>query len=170
MSIMVGTGRGAQAGVLVRNAEALEVLEKIDALVVDKTGTLTEGKPKLVTVRALAGQDETELIRLAASLERASEHPLASAIVAGAKERGIPLIGTESFRSVTGKGVTAQVDGRDVSVGNTKFIEELGYALGDVLKEAEALRREGQTVMFGGHKRTAFRTSRSRRPDQRNDF
>jgi P-type Cu+ transporter len=148
MSIMVGTGRGAQAGVLVRNAEALEVLEKVDTLVVDKTGTLTEGKPKLVTVRAVSGEDETELLRFAASLEQASEHPLASAIVAGVNERGITLAKTENFRSVTGKGVAASVDGRDVAIGNAKFMEELGHARSVLTEDADALRREGQTVMF----------------------
>ena len=108
MSIMVATGRGAMAGVLIRNAEALELLEKVDTLVVDKTGTLTEGRPKLVTIEAVAGQSPTELLRLAATLERGSEHPLAAAIVGGAEERGITLATAKDFRSVTGKGVVGR--------------------------------------------------------------
>ena len=112
MSIMVGTGRGATAGVLIKNAEALEVLEKIDTLVVDKTGTLTEGKPRLVSVIPVRGQDEGELLFLAASLERGSEHPLATAIVSGAEQRGIKLTDAREFRSITGKGVVGSVDGQ----------------------------------------------------------
>ena len=147
MSIMVATGRGALAGVLVRNAEALELLEKVDTLVVDKTGTLTEGKPKLVTVEA-AGQSSTELLELAATLERGSEHPLAAAIVAGAEERGITLGAAKDFRSVTGKGVVGRVDGHDVALGNRRLMEDLRVSLGPLVERAEMLRRDGQTVMF----------------------
>ena len=122
MSIMVGTGRGARAGVLVKNAEALELMEKIDTLVVDKTGTLTEGKPRLVGVIAIGGVDEDELLRLAASLERGSEHPLAAAIVAGAEERGLKLAPATDFASHTGKGVVGIIDGRRVAVGNAALV------------------------------------------------
>ena len=148
MSIMVGTGRGATAGVLIKNAEALEVLEKVDTLVVDKTGTLTEGKPRLTAVVALAEQNESELLRLAASLERGSEHPLAAAIVAGAQEKGLVLSEAEDFRSITGKGVTGTVDGRAVALGNHKLLEQLAIDPGALLGRAEDLRRDGQTVMF----------------------
>jgi Cu+-exporting ATPase len=148
MSIMVGTGRGAMAGVLIRNAEALELLEKVDTLVVDKTGTLTEGKPKLVTIEPVAGESRTELLRLAATLERGSEHPLAAAIVSGAEERGITLAEAKDFRSVTGKGVVGGVDGHDVALGNRRLMEELRVSLGQLAEPAEALRRDGQTVMF----------------------
>ncbi len=149
MSIMVGTGRGAQAGVLVRNAEALEVLEKVDTLVVDKTGTLTEGKPKLVTVRPADGTTDTDLLRLAASLEQGSEHPLASAIVRDARERGITLAPVDGFQSVTGKGVRGTVDGRAIAAGNARLLtEDLLLNPGPVVEEAQALRREGQTVIF----------------------
>ena len=144
MAIMVGTGRGAQAGVLVRNAEALETLEKVDTLVIDKTGTLTEGKPKLISVGALNGYDETELLRLAASLEQASEHPLAAAIVAGAKERNIALASATGFQSSTGKGVRGTVEGRTVMVGNSAMFGTNGRDA----DKADALRKEGQTVMF----------------------
>src|SRR5437867_3669419 len=148
MSIMVATGRGAMAGVLIRNAEALELLEKVNTLVVDKTGTLTEGRPKLVTIEAVAGQSPTELLRLAATLERGSEHPLAAAIVGGAEERGITLATAKDFRSVTGKGVVGRVDGHDVALGNRRLMEELGVSLGELADRAEVLRRDGQTVMF----------------------
>ncbi|MFB3154301.1 MAG: copper-translocating P-type ATPase, partial [Candidatus Acidiferrales bacterium] len=148
MSIMVGTGRGATAGVLIKNAEALEVLEKVDTLVVDKTGTLTEGKPKLTTVVALQGRSEQELLRLAASLERASEHPLASAIVAGAREKDLELADVKDFRSLTGKGVTGTVDGHAVALGNLKLLEELVIDPGALAGQAEGLRRDGQTVLF----------------------
>jgi Cu+-exporting ATPase len=148
MSIMVGTGRGATAGVLVRNAEVLEVLEKVDTLVVDKTGTLTEGKPRLVSVLARPGLDEAALLRVAAGLERASEHPLAAAIVAGARERGVEPGPARDFQSVTGKGVTGLVDGRVVALGNAALLAELGIEPGDLRERAEAGRREGQTVMF----------------------
>src|SRR5713101_5666051 len=135
MSIMVGTGRGAAAGVLIKNAEALEVMERVDTLVVDKTGTLTEGKPKLVTAEPAAGFEETELLGLAAGIERGSEHPLAAAIVAGATARGIAVAPSEEFKSVTGKGVVGRVSGRAVT-------------LGGLIERAEKLRGEGQTVMF----------------------
>ncbi|HUQ92520.1 MAG TPA: heavy metal translocating P-type ATPase [Bryobacteraceae bacterium] len=148
MSIMVGTGRGAQAGVLVRHAEALEILETVDTLVVDKTGTLTEGKPKLTTVFANENSDEATLLKLVASLEQASEHPLAAAIAAGAKDRGIALSRVDAFQSLTGKGVTGTVDGHTVAVGNAKLLEDLAVDPQPLLERAESLRRDGQTVMF----------------------
>jgi Cu+-exporting ATPase len=148
MSIMVATGRGAMAGVLVKHAEALENLEKVDALVMDKTGTLTEGKPRLASVLSRPGEDETALLRLAASLERGSEHPLAAAIVAGAHERGITPAEVQEFRSITGKGVTGTVDGQTVALGNRALLEALHLDAGDLAEQAEALRWDGQTVMF----------------------
>jgi Cu+-exporting ATPase len=147
MSIMVGTGRGALGGVLIKNAEALESMEKVDTLVVDKTGTLTEGKPRLMTVKALAGYDERELLRLAASLERASEHPLAAAIVQGAQEKNLALAAVSDFRSLTGKGVTGVVDGRTVALGNIKLFEDLGIDPGQLPARTAELRSDGQTVM-----------------------
>jgi Cu+-exporting ATPase len=147
MSIMVGTGRGALAGVLIRNAEALEVLQKVDTLVVDKTGTLTEGRPRLVSVVA-AGTDERELVRLAASLERGSEHPLAAAIVGGAAERGVTPAAVQEFRSVTGQGVTGRVDGRRVALGNRRLMADLAVDVAALEARAETLRDDGQTVMF----------------------
>jgi Cu+-exporting ATPase len=147
MSIMVATGRGARAGVLVKSAEALETLEKVDTLVVDKTGTLTEGKPRLSVVMPAPGQDEAELLRLAASLERASEHPLAAAIVAAAAARALPLAETTAFRYLTGRGVTGTVDGRAVALGNAALLEEMRIRPG-LDGPAEALRRDGQTVVF----------------------
>jgi len=147
MSIMVGTGRGAATGVLIKNAEALEVLEKIDTLVVDKTGTLTEGKPRLVTLIAADGNKEEEILRLAASLERGSEHPLAAAIVAGAQERNIKLSDAKDFQSVTGKGVVGTVDGKKIGLGNQRLLEEMSVASGALAGRAEELRRDGQTVM-----------------------
>jgi Cu+-exporting ATPase len=143
MSIMVATGRGATAGVLVRNAEAIEVMEKVDTLVLDKTGTLTEGKPRLASVIAFPPFAEAEVLRFAASLERASEHPLANAIVEGARERSVSLVPVSAFQSMTGKGVTGTVDGRIVSVGNAEFTGAAAEA-----KQAEPLRAEGQTVVF----------------------
>jgi len=148
MSIMVATGKGATAGVLFRNAEAIEILRKVDTLVIDKTGTLTEGKPRLATVEPAKGWDGKDLLRLAASLERGSEHPLAAAIVSGAHDRGVEPARTESFESVTGKGVKGRVDGRPVGLGNLKLLEDLGIAPGELAGKAEALRKEGQTVMF----------------------
>ncbi len=147
MSIMVGIGRGARLGVLIKDAEALERLEKVDTLVVDKTGTLTEGKPRLVRIVAAPGQDEAELLRLAAGLERGSEHPLAAAILAGAAERGLVPAATGDFRSVTGKGVAARVEGREVALGNAALLDELGVAAGPLAEQAEVLRRDGATVM-----------------------
>jgi Cu+-exporting ATPase len=153
MSIMVGTGRGATAGILVRNAEALETLEKMNVLVVDKTGTLTEGKPKLMTVAPVAcGFSESELLRLAASVEQASEHPLAAAIAAGAKQRGIEIAKAIDFESITGKGVTGVVDGRKVAIGKRAVLENAGMHAGDntgeLAERAEQLRQGGQVVMF----------------------
>ena len=145
---MVGVGRGAQAGVLIRDAESLEIMEKITTLVVDKTGTLTEGKPKLVTVEPAAQMEETELLRLAASLERNSEHPLAAAIVSGAQDRGAPLAAAQDFESMTGKGVRGRIDGHAVALGNRRMLEELALESGDWPNRAEQLRRDGQTVMF----------------------
>jgi len=148
MSIMVATGKGATLGVLFKNAEAIEVLRKVDTLVVDKTGTLTEGKPKLVAVEPLAGYDADKLLRLAASLERASEHPLAAAIVKGADERRIALAPVDRFESLTGRGVRGRVDGVSVALGNQKLLEELGIQRADAAAKAEAMRADGQTVMF----------------------
>ncbi len=148
MSIMVATGKGAHAGVLFRNAEAIEVLRVIDTLVVDKTGTLTEGKPKLVSIVPAAGFNEHELLRLAASLEHASEHPLAAAIVAGAHERGIELEKTHSFASTPGKGVTGTIGTKSVVVGNRALLEELEIHPAELVGPAEELRAKGQTVTF----------------------
>jgi Cu+-exporting ATPase len=148
MSIMVGTGRGALAGVLVRNAEALEILEKVDTLVVDKTGTLTEGRPRLRAVVPVADADESEVLRLAASVEVGSEHPLAAAIVEGAEARGIKPVAADEFRSVTGKGVVARVGGHAVDLGNVALMREVGIDPGAVLARADELRGDGQTVMF----------------------
>ena len=148
MSIMVATGRGAMAGVLIKNAEALEILERIDTLVVDKTGTLTEGRPRLVSLVTAPGHAESDLLILAASLERGSEHPLAAAIVAGAEERKLTLSAAKDFRSVTGKGVAGRVEGRTVVLGNHRLIQDLGVPIGDLAERADALRREGQTAMF----------------------
>jgi Cu+-exporting ATPase len=148
MSIMVGTGRGAGAGVLVKNAEALELMEKIDTLVVDKTGTLTEGKPRLVGVTALGSVDQDELLQLGASLELGSEHPLAAAIVTGAEARGLKISPATDFVTDPGKGVTGLIDGRRVAVGNAVLLASLGVEAGDLLTRAEALRQEGQGVML----------------------
>ena len=148
MSIMVATGKGATLGVLFKNAEAIEVLRKVDTLVVDKTGTLTEGKPKLVSVIAAAGVDEQTLLRLAATLERGSEHPLATAIVKGAEERGVSLANAETFDSVTGKGVKGRVDGREVALGNRALMESIAVDASALARRAEELRGDGQTVMF----------------------
>ncbi|MBU3029541.1 copper-transporting P-type ATPase [Paracoccus marinaquae] len=148
MSIMTATGRGAQAGVLIKNAEALERFEKIDTLIVDKTGTLTEGKPRLVGVFPQPGHDETEVLHLAAVLEKGSEHPLAEAIVAGAEERGITLGEASEFEAVTGKGVKGTVDGRPVALGNLAMIRDLGLEAGDLTDKANTRRDQGETVMF----------------------
>jgi len=148
MSIMVGTGRGAQSGTLIRDAEALETLEKVDTLVVDKTGTLTEGKPKLVSVKVLGKLTEQQVLKLAASLERASEHPIAKAIVNGVSEKGIALSDVSNFQSVTGKGVKGTIESSVVKVGNKSFIEEDSPLGEPVASQAEALRANGETVMF----------------------
>ena len=148
MSIMVATGKGAHAGVLFRNGEAIEVLREVETLVVDKTGTLTEGKPKLSTVEPVSGFDEKTLLQLAASLERGSEHPLAAAIVAGAEERGVALIKAESFESLTGKGVKGSVDGRSVALGNRALLDDLNVSAYEIAERAEQFRADGQTVMF----------------------
>ncbi|MCZ7676441.1 MAG: copper-translocating P-type ATPase [Roseovarius sp.] len=148
MSIMTATGRGAQAGVLIKNAEALERFEKVDTLIVDKTGTLTEGAPKLVAVLPEAGHDEAEVLRLAASLERGSEHPLAEAIVRGAEERGVTMSDAQDFEAVTGKGVKGTVDGKPVALGNLAMITDLGLEPGELTATANARRDEGETVMF----------------------
>ena len=149
MSIMVAMGRGASLGVLFKNAEAIELLRKVDTLVVDKTGTLTEGKPKLVSVEPAEGFEASELLQLAAMLERGSEHPLAAAIVNGAEARGVSLAGSaEEFESLTGSGVRGRVAGRGVALGNQKLLEDLHADAGTLAEKAEALRADGQTVMF----------------------
>ncbi len=148
MSIMVGMGRGALAGVLIRNAEALEVLAKVDTVVVDKTGTLTVGKPRVTAIRPLPGWGESDLLRLAASLERGSEHPLAGAIVAAAQEKSVALSEVADFRSLTGQGVTGIVGSRNVALGNAALFENLGISLGSLQNEAEALCGEGSTAIF----------------------
>lgn len=148
MSIMVGTGRGATAGVLIKNAESLEVMEKVDTLVTDKTGTLTLGKPRLTALAALSGFREDEILSLGASLERASEHPLAAAIVTGAEERGLSLLPAADFASHTGKGVTGRIGDRHVAIGNAKLLEMLGTRTDDLVPRADEMRTEGQTVMF----------------------
>ena len=148
MSIMVGTGKGAMLGVLFKNAESLEVMRKVDTLIVDKTGTLTKGKPQLMSTLTISDIDEDELLRLAASLEQASEHPLAEAIVRGAKDKQIKLCPVDDFQSVTGKGVTGMVDNHQVALGNLKLLESFNIDVGDLPQRADALRKEGQTVML----------------------
>ncbi|MBI4699144.1 MAG: heavy metal translocating P-type ATPase, partial [Nitrospirae bacterium] len=148
MSIMVATGKGATLGVLFKNAEAIEVMKKVNTLVVDKTGTLTVGKPKLVEIVPSSGFDEKEMLKLAASLERGSEHPLAAAIVKGAEERGVALANAGSFESITGKGVTGTIEGKKISLGNRKLLEDLGIDPGGLSEKAEIMRSDGQTVMF----------------------
>jgi Cu+-exporting ATPase len=147
MSIMVGVGRGAQVGVLIKNAEALERMERVNTLVVDKTGTLTEGKPKVVSIVPAAGFNENEILRLAASVERASEHPLADAIVRSATERNLDLSKVEEFDSPTGKGATGKVDGKTVMLGNSKFLSSLGVETQSLNKQGELLRGDGATVI-----------------------
>jgi Cu+-exporting ATPase len=147
MSIMVGVGRGARAGVLIKNAEALERMEKVDTLVVDKTGTLTEGKPKVVAIVPAAGHEDTEILRLAASVERASEHPLADAIVRAARERNLDLVQVEDFDSPTGKGATGKVGGRTVVLGNATYFASIGIATAALDDKAERLRADGATVI-----------------------
>jgi Cu+-exporting ATPase len=148
MSIMVGVGRGATAGVLIKNAEALEVMERVDTLVVDKTGTLTEGKPRVTEVVALPGESDAEVLRLAASLERGSEHPLAAAIAAAARERRLELAAVTDFQALTGRGVVGTVGGNRVAVGNRKLLEELGLTSDHAEDRIRALREAGHTVMF----------------------
>ena len=148
MSIMVATGKGAAVGVLFKNAEAIEVMRKVDTLVVDKTGTLTEGKPKVVSVATVDGEDETVVVKLAASLEQGSEHPLAAAIVEGAKTRGIALVKVIGFASTTGKGVTGTIDGHHVALGNAKLLNDLHISTDKLGPRAESMRADGQTVMF----------------------
>jgi P-type Cu+ transporter len=148
IAIMVGTGRGAQAGVLIKNAEALEILEKVDTLVLDKTGTLTEGKPRVLSLITTSGQNEDELLRLAASLEQGSEHPLAAAIVKAAKDRGLTLPPANVFQSRTGQGVAGDVEGRHVLIGNPGLFQQSGISAAELTQRAEDLRRSGQTVIF----------------------
>jgi len=148
MSIMVGVGKGARMGVLIKNAEALERFEKVDTLVVDKTGTLTEGKPRVVGIAPGEGFDEATILSLGASLERSSEHPLAAAVVARARERGLTLLDVAEFSSVTGKGVTGKIGGRFVAVGNAALLKDIGVAVAGLESRAEELRREGATAMF----------------------
>jgi len=148
MAIMVGTGRGASSGVLIRNAEALELLEKVDTLVIDKTGTLTEGKPRVVSIIPAAGHDESQLLRLAASLEQASEHPLAAAVVAAAHERRLNLASPADFRSLPGRGATGTVDGKTITAGNEKWLQESGIATSTLSHSAASLREKGQTAIF----------------------
>ncbi|MGH6960938.1 MAG: HAD-IC family P-type ATPase, partial [Dongiaceae bacterium] len=145
---MVGVGRGAQGGVLIKNAEALERFEKVDTLVVDKTGTLTEGKPRVAAILPQPGFDEAIVIRLAASLERSSEHPLANAILAEAQSRGVSLADASDFRAETGMGVVGRIDGRRVALGNVKLLESLRIATAGIAANADRLRSEGATVMF----------------------
>jgi len=145
---MVGTGKGATMGVLIKNAEALEMMEKVDVLVVDKTGTLTEGKPKLVSVLSVQGYQDDELIRIAASIERASEHPLAEAIVEGAVKRGMALTAVRDFESLTGKGVSAYIDDHRVALGNRGLMRDLSVELDELSEQADSLRARAQTVMF----------------------
>jgi Cu+-exporting ATPase len=148
IAIMVGTGRGAQAGVLIKNAEALELMEKVDTLVIDKTGTLTDGKPRVASVITATGQDQNELLRLVASLEQGSEHPLGAAVVEAAKSRGLTLGSASEFRSHTGLGVSGRVDGRKVLIGNERLLEESGIGASALVQKAEELRRGGQTVIL----------------------
>ncbi len=148
MSIMVGMGRGATAGVLVKNAEVLEIVEKVDTLVTDKTGTLTEGKPHLAVIKTVGNMQEEDLLRLAASLERASEHPLAAAVVRGAEQRGCKFSEVRDFRSLPGRGIEGEVDGRRLAVGNQKLFAELQVDAENLVRHANALRRDGQTVIF----------------------
>jgi Cu+-exporting ATPase len=148
MSIMVATGRGASAGVLIRDAEALERFAKVDVLIVDKTGTLTEGKPTLTDAEMAEGFDEAELLSLAAALERGSEHPLAEAIVAGAEEREAPKKDSSDFEAVTGKGVTGTVAGRQIALGNAALMQDLGVDMGAFADRAKTLQAEGKTAMF----------------------
>ena len=145
---MVGTGRGARAGVLIKNAEALETLQKVDTLALDKTGTLTQGKPELMSVVAVGGETEERVVRLVASLERGSEHPLAAAVVEAAQTNGMSLIPADEFRSLTGRGVVGRVGGHEVAAGNESLLEELNIDASELKSKAESLRQQGQTVVF----------------------
>jgi len=148
IAIMVGTGRGAQAGVLIKNAEALELLEKVDTLVVDKTGTLTDGKPRVVSVAGAPGRDENELLRLVAGLEQGSEHPLGTAVVEAAKSRGLVLARANDFQSQTGRGVSGRVDDKNILIGNERLLHESGVSVASLAWKAEEMRRNGQTVIL----------------------
>jgi len=148
MAIMVGTGRGARAGILIKNAEALENFQKVDTIALDKTGTLTQGKPELMSVVAATGESDESVVRFAASLERGSEHPMAAAIVEAAEANGLPLLQADGFRSVTGKGVVGTVGGREVAVGSERLLADHGVDLSAMIAEADDLRRDGQTVVF----------------------
>jgi Cu+-exporting ATPase len=148
MAVMVGAGRGAHAGVLIRNAEALEMMEKVDTLVLDKTGTLTEGKPRLTQVIAMDSVPENDLLRLVASLERSSEHPLAAAMVKAAEERGLVLSAASNFESLTGKGVLGRVEGHEVAVGNASLFARKKISTESISDQTEELRRQAQTVML----------------------
>ncbi len=148
MSIMTATGRGAQIGVLIKNAEALERFEQVDTLIVDKTGTLTKGEPQLVAILPATGHNEATVLKLAASLEKGSEHPLAEAIVRGAEDRGVTLAGAADFEAVTGKGVKGTVDGKAVAIGNLKLVQDLGLEVEALAERADRRRDEGETVMF----------------------
>jgi Cu+-exporting ATPase len=148
MSVMVGTGRGAHAGVLIKNAEALEILEKVDTLVVDKTGTLTEGKPRVAAIIPFGGKQDSDVLRIAANLERSSEHPLAGAILAKAREEGIALSEVKNFRATIGRGISGELDGQHAALGNIQFMNELHVATRDTIDQAEVLRSEGQTIVF----------------------
>lgn len=145
---MVGVGRGAQSGVLIKNAEALEHMEKVDTLVVDKTGTLTEGKPAVTAIAPATGFSESDVLRLAASVERVSEHPLAVAIVRAAEQRGVAIANVSDFDSPTGKGAIGKVEGKKVALGNAKFLAELGVDVASLASQAEELRKEGATAIF----------------------
>src|SRR5690606_7313223 len=150
MSIMVGVGRGASMGVLIKNAEALEHMEKVDTLVVDKTGTLTEGRPAVTEILSASGFEDAEILRLAASVERASEHPLALAIVEAAKERDIAPAEVSDFDSPTGRGALGVVDGRRIILGNARFLADEGIAAEALAAQADTLRRDGATAIFIG--------------------
>jgi P-type Cu+ transporter len=148
MAIMVGTGRGARAGILIKNAEALETFQNVDTIALDKTGTLTQGRPELLSVVAVADETDERIVRLAASLERSSEHPMAAAIVEAAEANHLPLLPSEGFRSLTGKGVVGTVGGHEIAVGNESLFEELQIRAGELLGPAEPMRRDGQTVVM----------------------
>ncbi len=148
MAIMVGTGRGARAGILIKNAEALETFQKVDTIVLDKTGTLTQGRPELMSVTAIGGETDERIVRLAASLERGSEHPMAAAIVEAAAANQLQLIQPDGFRSLTGRGVVGTVAGHEIAVGNERLFEELEISAAGLVEQAEPMRRDGQTVVF----------------------